>query len=302
MNTLQDRVAIITGAGRGLGREHALLFATLGAKVVVNDNGAGPDGAAAENTAAHEVVAEIKAAGGDAVAHTGSVSHWDTGKELVETAIKTYGRLDVLVNNAGILRDRFLAGMSEEEFDSVIDVHLKGHFVPLRHAAAYWKDQAKAGATVQGSVINTSSGSGLRGNPGQTNYAAAKAGIAAMTQVAARELERYGVKVNAIAPVARTRLTVQTPGLGERMAEESDGFDRWAPGNVSPLVAWLARANNTVSGQVFTVVGGQIQWERGWTGQGNFSNDHRWTQDELDKALASMPEGIAPFQEAIQSM
>jgi NAD(P)-dependent dehydrogenase (short-subunit alcohol dehydrogenase family) len=294
MNTLKDRVAIVTGAGRGLGRAHALLFAELGAKVVVNDNGASPDGSGDDRTPAHEVVAEIRERGGEAVAHVGSVSDWDTGKAMIDLAVDTFGRLDVLVNNAGILRDRTIVKMSEAEWDSVVDVHLKGHFVPLRHAADHWRQRAKSGDTTDAAVINTASGSGLRGNPGQVNYAAAKAGIASMTQVAARELERYGVRVNAIAPVARTRLTLQTPGLAERLTVE-EGFDKWAPENISPLVAWLARADCHVTGQVFSVAGGMVGWERGWTRRETFEKDSRWSQDELAAALAALPAGIEPM-------
>jgi len=295
MSTLQGRVAIITGAGRGLGREHALLFAKLGAQVVVNDNGGAPDGSGdLDRAPAEEVAGLIRAHGGEAVAHVGSVSDWGTAQELIGVAVDTFGGLDVLVNNAGILRDRMLVNMSEAEWDAVIDVHLKGHFAPLHHAAAYWRGQAKQGTPRAAAVINTSSGSGLRGNPGQANYASAKAGIAAMTVVAARELERYGVRVNAIAPVARTRLTMATPGLSDRLGA-GDGFDEFAPENVSPLVAWLALADCQVSGQVFTVMGGHISLQQGWSVQENFDSGGRWTVDELAKALAGLPAGPPPF-------
>ena len=218
MGALDGRIAIITGAGRGIGREYALLFAAEGAKVVVNDLGGTLDGSGDDCSAAQQVVDEIKAAGGEAVANHDDVTDWEGGKRLIDTAIETYGDLHVLVNNAGILRDRVLINMTEDEWDAVIHVHLKGHFVPTRHAAAYWREQTKAGKEVKASVINTSSTSGLLGNPGQTNYGAAKAGIAAFTTIAATELARYGVRVNALAPNARTRMTVETPGLADIVA------------------------------------------------------------------------------------
>jgi NAD(P)-dependent dehydrogenase (short-subunit alcohol dehydrogenase family) len=284
MTSLAGRTAIITGAGRGIGREHALLFAKLGARVVVNDVAA--DSA---SNPANDVVSEIRALGGEAVAHSGSVSNWNSAKELVELAVDTFGGLDVLVNNAGILRDRVLVNMSEQEWDSVMDVHLKGHFCPLRHAAAYWRAETKAGRPVAASVVNTSSGSGLRGNPGQINYASAKAGIAAMTVVAARELDRYGVRVNAIAPVARTRLTDSVPGLADRFAPPAEGFDKWSPENISPLVAYLASTESHATGQVFTVLGGYIGRQQGWTEQESIDRDERWTVDGLASALAHLP-------------
>lgn len=286
MGDLSNRVAIITGAGRGLGRSHALRFAQLGASVVVNDMGEGTD------SPAHEVVEEIRAAGGHAVAHIGSASAWESGAAMVDLAVSEFGKLDILVNNAGILRDRTLANMSEAEFDSVVDVHLKGHFVPLRHAAAYWKSESKAGKDVNAAVINTASASGLFGNPGQANYASAKAGITALTLVAARELQRYGVRVNCIAPAARTRLTLQTPGMGERLAAQvtESGFDPWAPENVTPLVAWLAQANCNVSGQVFKNSGGHIGLQQGWTETEVLDKtDSAWTEDELDEFLTFAP-------------
>lgn len=289
MGDLSGRTAIITGAGRGLGRSHALRFAQLGANVVVNDMGDGPDEA---RSPAHEVVEEIRATGGHAHAHIGSASAWESGQEMVDLAVSEFGGLDILVNNAGILRDRTLANMSEAEFDAVIDVHLKGHFVPLRHAAAYWKSQSKAGQDVNAAVVNTSSASGLFGNPGQANYASAKAGITGLTLVAARELERYGVRVNCIAPAARTRLTLQTPGMGERLEAQvkAAGFDIWAPENVTPLVAWLSQADCTVSGQVFKVSGGHIDLQQGWTeARALDKTGSAWTEDELDEALTFAP-------------
>lgn len=293
MRDLAGRVAIITGAGRGLGREHALLFAREGARVVVNDPGRAADGAGEDFAAAQAVVAEIREAGGEAVASTASVSDFAGAKSLVDQAIENYGDLHILVNNAGILRDRTIVNMTEQDWDSVIDVHLKGHFAPLHWAAQYWRARTKEGRDVNAAVVNTSSGSGLRGNPGQLNYAAAKAGIAAMTLVAARELDRYGVRVNAIAPVARTRMTMATPGLAERLAEPDDSgeFDEWDPANVSPLVAWLAGPACTVSGRVFTVRGGHIEWHDGWSIRESYDKEGRWTVPELDTALKAIPAG-----------
>src|SRR6202451_1983049 len=212
-NTLEGRVCAITGAGNGIGREHALLFASEGANVVVNDLGGAGDGTGADASAAQKVVDEIKAAGGEAVAHADDISTWDGGRSLVQTAVEAFGQLDALVNNAGILRDAFIGSMSEDQWDGVINVHLKGHFVPLRHAVDHWKARSKAGEEVRGAVVNTASASGtFLPNPGQVNYGAAKAGIAAMTLVAAAELGRYGVRVNGIAPLARARLELAAPG------------------------------------------------------------------------------------------
>lgn len=294
MTTLKGRTAIITGAGRGLGRSHALRFAELGAAVVVNDM----PGESGESPA-QAVVDEITAAGGEAVAHEGSASNWEAAADMVQLAVNTFGSLDVLVNNAGILRDRTIVQMSEAEWDSVVDVHLKGHFCPLRHAAAYWRERTKAGEQVRASVINTSSGSGLRGNPGQVNYASAKSGIAMMTLVASRELGRYGVRVNAIAPVARTRLTLQTPGWAEKLATPETGFDKWAPENVTPLVSWLAQEDCHVSGQVFGVMGGHIGWQQGWTEHEAFDLDRAWTEDELQEALAKLPDSAPDFATSV---
>ena len=229
MGQLDGRVAIITGAGRGIGREHALLFAAEGAKVVVNDLGGAADGSGDDRTPAEQVVAEITAMGGEAIANADNVADWEGGQRMINAAIETFGDLHILVNNAGILRDRVLINMTEGEWDAVIAVHLKGHFVPTRFAAAYWREQTKAGKTVKASVINTSSTSGLFSNPGQANYGAAKSGIATFSEITAKELSRYGVRCNAIAPAARTRLTLATPGLGERIAEPTDAavFDEW---------------------------------------------------------------------------
>ena len=275
MGSLEGRVAIITGAGRGLGREHALLFASEGAKVVVNDLG----------EVAEEVAAEIRAQGGEAVASNHDITDWDGGRELVEAAVGGFGRLDVLVNNAGILRDRMLVSMTEEEWDLVVDVHMKGHFVPTRFAAAYWREQVKAGATVQGSIIHTSSTSGLLGNPGQTNYGAAKAGIGSFSIICAQELSRYGVRSNCIAPAARTRLTEATPGLGEVVAAPADGFDVWDPANVSPLVAYLATADCEITGRTFFVQGGTVRVMEPWRMGAKLEQADRWTIAALAKQV-----------------
>lgn len=256
MGALDGRVALITGAGRGIGRSHALLFAREGASVVVND--VEPDPA---------VVSEIRSFGGSAVANSSDVASWQGAAELVDQAVAEFGRLDVVVNNAGILRDAFVATMTEEQWDQVIAVHLKGHAAVLHHAAAYWKSASKAGFQPSASVINTASASGVTlPNAGQLNYGAAKAGIAAMTLVAAAELERYGVRVNAIAPIARTRLTLATPGMGAIFAlpVEEGEFDAFSPANISPLVAYLASEKCTLTGKVFAVQGGAISELAGW--------------------------------------
>jgi NAD(P)-dependent dehydrogenase (short-subunit alcohol dehydrogenase family) len=238
-HTLAGRVAIITGAGRGIGREHSLFFASEGAKVVVNDLGGDSHGEGADEGPAQQVVDEIIAMGGEAVANTDSVTDYEGAKRLVEQALDAFGDLHVLVNNAGILRDRVLVNMTEAEWDSVIAVHLKGHFCPAHHAAAYWREQVKAGNDVKASIINTSSTSGVLGNAGQTNYGAAKAGIAAFSTIAAMELARYGVRSNAITPMARTRMTEETPGLEDIIKAPSDPsqFDAWDPANISPVIA-----------------------------------------------------------------
>jgi NAD(P)-dependent dehydrogenase (short-subunit alcohol dehydrogenase family) len=283
-------VAIITGAGRGLGRAHALLFASEGARVVVNDLGAAMDGSGHDSTAAEAVVAEIVANGGEAVANDENVADWDGGRRLIEMALDSFGDLHVLVNNAGILRDRALVNMTEDEWDDVIAVHLKGHFVPTRHAAAYWRGQSKAGASVKASVVNTSSTSGLLGNPFQANYGAAKAGIGAFTIIAAHELVRYGVRVNAVVPAARTRLTSATEGLRDIVQAPVDAatFDLWDPANVSPLVGWLATEGCQVSGQVFFSQGGTIQLMTTWSMGEGVDRPGRWTIKELDDELGKL--------------
>jgi len=287
MGALDGRIAVITGAGRGIGREHALLFAREGAKVVVNDLGGSADGVGADAGPAQQVVDEIRALGGEAVANTDNCADWEGGQRLIRTAIDTFGGLDVLVNNAGILRDRMLTNMSEEEWDSVIHVHLKGHFVPLRHAAAYWRERSKAGEPVNASVINTSSTSGLFGTAGQTNYGAAKTGIATLTIISQMELERYGVRVNAIAPAAATRLTATIPGSAERNEErEQLAFNPFEPGNVSPFVAYLATDDCPIKGRVFFVVGGTVALFQPFAIVDRIDTDHRWTVDELREQAA----------------
>ncbi len=290
MGALDGRVAIITGAGRGIGREHALLFAAEGAKVVVNDLGGGLDGSKMEATPAEEVVAEITSFGGEAIANHDNVATWEGGERLVNSAIEAFGDLHVLVNNAGILRDRVLVNLSEEDWDAVINVHLKGHFVPTRHAAAYWREQAKAGKMVHASIINTSSTSGLLGNVGQSNYGAAKAGIAAFTVIIAEELGRYGVRVNAIAPAARTRMTESTPGLSDYVVKPPDPsvFDVWDPANISPLVAVLAMENCPATGQVFFVQGGTVRKFQNWTMTETLEQNDRWTVAELAAELPTL--------------
>jgi NAD(P)-dependent dehydrogenase (short-subunit alcohol dehydrogenase family) len=290
MGALEGRVAIITGAGRGIGREHALLFAQEGAKVVVNDLGGAMDGSGDDRTPAEQVVDEVRAMGGEAIANADNVADWEGGQRLVNAAIEAFGDLHVLVNNAGILRDRVIVNMTEQEWDSVIQVHLKGHFVPTRWAATYWREQAKAGKEVKASIINTSSTSGLIGNAGQANYGAAKAGLGAFTVIAAQELIRYGVRCNAIAPAARTRLTEATPGLGEivKPPEDAGRFDIWDPANISPLVAYLATAECPANGKVFFVQGGSVKLMQNWTMTTGIDKDDRMTVAELEAAMKDL--------------
>lgn len=287
MGQLEGRVAVISGAGRGIGREHALLFAEEGARVVVNDLGGSNSGEGADGGPAQEVVDEIRAAGGTAVANSENIGTWNGAKTLVQQAVDEFGRLDVLVNNAGILRDGFIASLSEADWDAVVTVHLKGHFLLLRHAAEYWKTQSKGGDQPLASVINTASGSGTTiPNAGQVNYGSAKAGIAAMTLVAADELERYGVRVNAIAPIARTRLTLATPGMGALMTEPEDGeVDLFAPSNISPLVAYLATEKCPITGRVYAVQGGAISQLAGWHDVETIETDDVWRIDDIAARL-----------------
>jgi NAD(P)-dependent dehydrogenase (short-subunit alcohol dehydrogenase family) len=275
---MTGRVVIVTGASQGLGREHALAFGRSGARVVVNDVS---DGAAA-------VTRQIQAEGGTAVASSGDVSDWGYAESLVAKAVAEFGTLDALVNNAGVNRDRMLVTMSEEEWDSVLRIDLKGHFAPLRHAAGYWRERAKAGRPVAAPrIVNTSSGAGLMGSVGQGNYAAAKAGIAALTTVAAAELARYGVTVNAIAPSARTPMTEAV--FAEKMRRPESGFDAMHPGNVSPLVVWLASAESgDVTGRMFEVEGGVISVASGWRHGPGIEKDGRWEAAEIGEPLRAL--------------
>lgn len=283
----EGRVAIVTGAGRGLGREHALELARQGAKVVVNDLGTTLAGVVEASGPAHEVVALIRAAGGEAVANGADVANFEQAAGLIKQAVDTFGRLDVLVNNAGFVRDRMLVNTSEEEWDSVIRVHLKGHFAPLRHASEYWRSEAKAGRMPDARVINTSSGAGLQGSVGQSSYSAAKAGIAGLTLVAAHELSRYGVKVNAIAPSARTRMT--EGAFAEAMAIPESGFDAMNPANVSPVVAWLASdSSSAVTGRVIEIEGGRICIEEGWKHGPARDAGERWDAAAVGVAIEQL--------------
>jgi len=288
MGSLDGRVAIITGAGRGIGREHALYFAAEGAKVVVNDLGGANDGTGTDLTPAQQVVEEIKALGGDAVANGDNVADWEGAQRMINQAVETFGDLDILVNNAGILRDRVLVNMTEDEWDTVIAVHLKGHFAPTRWAAAYWREQHKAGIVKSRNLVHTSSTSGLFANPGQANYGAAKTGIATLSQIAAKELIRYGVKSNTIAPGARTRLTLATPGLGEIMKPKESAFDPWDPANISPLVAYLATSDCVFTGETFLVQGGTVTMLESWQRGAGVERDSKWTVNELAEALAPL--------------
>ena len=291
MGLLDGKVAIVTGAGRGLGRAHALALAAAGADVVVNDLGADVTGAGADRTPAEEVVAEIEALGGRAVADVENVADFEAAARLVGHAVERFGRLDILVNNAGILRDRMLVNMDEAEWDAVIAVHLKGHFAPTRHAAAYWRERSKAGDEVRARVINTSSPSGVFGNVGQTNYSAAKAGIAAFTVVAAQELERYGVTVNCIAPNARTRMTAGAFDL----PPADDGYDPLDPANNSPVVVALcADGAQAITGQVFHIFGGAVDMLRPWSPGERFEKESRWEAAELLSELLARVDGARP--------
>ncbi|MFI9562037.1 SDR family oxidoreductase [Streptomyces rishiriensis] len=303
MSALCDgRVVVVTGAGRGLGRAHALAFAAQGARVVVNDldvaldgapGAARPTGAARPDGPAAAVAAEIRAAGGEAVAHGGDIAASEGAASLVTTALEAYGRLDTLVNNAGFLRDRMLVNLDEDDWDAVLRVHLKGHFLTLKHAAAHWRAEAKAGRTPDARVVNTSSGAGLLGSVGQGNYSAAKAGIVALTLVAAAELARYGVQVNAIAPAARTRMTQRA--FAEAMAAPATGFDAMAPENVSPLVVWLgSAASQGVTGRVFEAEGGRITVMDGWRPGPTAERGARWSAAEAGEAVRRLLTAAAP--------
>ena len=282
------RVVIVTGAGRGIGKAHALEFAREGAKVVVNDIGAEVDGTGSSTGPAGEVVDEIRSMGGQAVANGDDVSDWEGAQRLINTAIETFGNLDVLVNNAGILRDRMLINMTDAEWDAVIRVHLRGTFAPTRWAANYWRERSKAGEENDARIINTASASGIFGNVGQTNYGAAKAGIAAFTVITSRELARYGVTVNAIAPAALTRMTANL-GFAPAEAAKPEEFDAFAPENISPLVAWLGSTESkAITGRVFDVVGGHIDVAEGWHAGPSIDKNDRWTVEELSKLIPDL--------------
>ena len=288
MGICDDRVVIVTGAGRGIGRGHALEFARQGAKVVVNDLGAESDGSGGSTGPAGEVVDAILAMGGEAVANGDDVADWTGAQRLIQTAIDTFGTLDVLVNNAGFLRDRMVVSTSEAEWDAVIRVHLKGHFAPTRFAAAYWREQQKTGVAVDGRVINTSSGAGLMGSVGQGAYSAAKAGIAGLTMVEAAELGRYGVTANAIAPAARTRMT-EAVFADTMAAPVDDAFDEMAPENIAPLVVWLGSCESAgVTGRVFEVEGGIISVADGWQHGPGEDNGARWEPNEIGPVVARL--------------
>jgi NAD(P)-dependent dehydrogenase (short-subunit alcohol dehydrogenase family) len=295
MALLEGKVAIVTGGGRGLGRAHCLALAAHGAAVVVNDIGAGLHGEQTAESPADEVVAEIRAAGGSAIADSGSVSDWPATEKMVAAAIAAFGRLDIVVNNAGIVRDRMLFSMTELEFDAVIAVHLKGTFAMTRHACAYWRDAAKRGEPVAGRIINTTSGTGLFGNVGQANYGAAKAGIASLTTITALEMRRYGVTANAVSPLALTRMTEDIASVAE--ADGAEGFDARDPANVSGLVAYLGSdAAGWLTGQVFRVDGNRIQRLRGWSADGEYvSKDGKAVgAEELVDGMAAMYRAMPP--------
>ncbi len=292
MGALQGRIAVITGAGRGIGRAHALLFAQEGAKVVVNDLGGAEDGSGADAGPAHAVVEEIKAMGGEAVANTDNVAEFDGAERLIRTAIDTFGDLHVLVNNAGILRDRTIANMTEPEWDDVIRVHLKGHFAPLHFAAVHWREQSKAGKEVNAAVVNTSSTSGLFNNIGQANYGAAKTGITSLTIIAQKELGRYGVRVNAIAPSAFTRLIATIPGRDA--PPETSEWSPNDPANIAPFVAYLCTESCPIRGRVFLVRAGDVYLFQPFAIVDEIHKNGPWTIEELQEEAAHFAE--VPFK------
>ena len=294
MGICDDRVVIVTGGGRGIGREEALLFAAEGAKVVVNDLGREADGSGDMQPVAQLVADEITAMGGEAIANSDDVSDWEGAQRLINSAIETFGGLDTLVNNAGILRDRMLVNMTEEEWDAVIKVHLKGTFAPSRWAATYWRELAKAGTPKVARIVNTSSSSGIYANPGQTNYGAAKSGIATFTQIAAKELTSYGVIANAIAPGARTRMTEGLMAARGRPEPKPDEFDRSSPANVAPLVVWLGSPLCEVTGQVFNVAGGMVGVAESWGRGPSEDKGDRWLPSELTDIVPKLVEQARP--------
>jgi NAD(P)-dependent dehydrogenase (short-subunit alcohol dehydrogenase family) len=291
----QGRVVIVTGAGRGLGRAHALEFARQGARVVVNDFGVSLDGREPSEGPAAEVVNEIRGMGGEAIASAADIADWEQSAGLVKAALAAFGRLDVVMNNAGVVRDRMFANAAEDEWDAVMRVHLKGHFCVSRHAAAHWRDQSKAGKAVDARILNTSSGAGLQGSVGQSAYSAAKGGIAALTLVQAAELARYGVTANAIAPSARTRMTETV--FADMMKKPESGFDTMDPANVSPLVVWLGSAESRdVTGRVFEVAGGMISLADGWRTGPKVDRGTRWEAAEVGAAVYELIAKAVPQQ------
>lgn len=286
MGISDGRVVVITGAGRGLGREHALAFAAEGAKVVVNDVGASLQGDGNDLSPAEEVVEIIRSSGGEAITNSDDISDWDGAGRLVQTAIETFGGLDTVVTNAGIVRDRMFVNMSIDEWDAVIRVHLRGTFCPVKHAVDYWRAESKAGRPREGRVVTTSSGAGLHGSIAQTNYVSAKAGIAAFTINIAAELGRIGVKANSIAPSARSRMTEEA--FPEMMAKPDTGFDSMDPANISPLVVWLGSDSCDVSGRVFECVGGLISLCDGWQNGAEFDKGAKWEPAEIGAVVADL--------------
>jgi NAD(P)-dependent dehydrogenase (short-subunit alcohol dehydrogenase family) len=283
----ENRVVIVTGAGRGLGRAYALAFAREGARVVVNDLGTSLAGEGRDLAAAQVVVDEIRAAGGEAVPNGDDVADWDGAARMVKTAIEAFGRLDVVVNNAGFVRDRMFVSQSLEEWDAVIRVHLRGHFCVASHAVAHWRAEQKAGRPVDARIINTSSGAGLQGSFSQSVYSAAKGGIASLTLVQAAELRRYGITANALAPAARTRMTEQA--FADKMRAPDAGFDRQDPANVAPLVVWLGSAQSAaVTGMVFDIEGGRITIANGWNDGPTVDKGARWEPAELGPVIADL--------------
>ena len=291
----EGRIVIVTGAGRGIGREHALAFAREGARVVINDLGCELDGSGGGSGPAGEVVAEIRSGGGEAVANGADVADFEQAAGLVKTAIDAYGGLDVVVNNAGFVRDRMFVSCAEDEWDAIIRVHLKGHYAVANHACAYWRQQSKDGKDVDARIINTSSGAGLQGSIGQSAYSAAKAGIATLTLVQAAELGRYGITSNAIAPSARTRMTEDI--FADMMKKPDRGFDAMHPGNISPLVVWLGSAESReVTGRVFEIAGGKIGLADGWRAGPEVDKGDRWEPAEVGEAVRKVVAEAVPPQ------